>query len=163
MFKIISSEKHAKLKEDIDYWKDRALEEKRSRNFYKTLYKKEKSWHKFYKEECGKRISEYMYLKQKYDELKERKKEVTLISLGEIKNLNKAKKLAKEVKKAINNEHYCDRNCFAEHVLQAIQSDYDSHNGKYRESFIRHWYWNLSNEYPWLKSLYIIDGKIYFK
>ena len=76
------------------------------------------------------------------------------------------KKLKAEIErleKLLDSEHHCNQNCFAEHVLQAIQSDYDSHNGKYRESFIRRWYWNLSNEYPWLKSLYIIDGKIYFK
>ena len=105
MIKIISSEEYAKLKSDVEYWKKLVLKKESSRNFYETLYKEEKSWHMFYKEEHGKRVSEYMLLRQKYDELKERKKEVTLISLGEIKNLNKAKKLAKEVKKAINNEH----------------------------------------------------------
>ena len=43
MFKIISSEEHAKLKEDVDYWKDLALKEANSLNFYETLYKSEKA------------------------------------------------------------------------------------------------------------------------
>lgn len=68
MFKIISSEEYAKLKEDVDYWKDLALKEANSLNFYETLYKEEKSWHRFYKEEHGKRVSDYMTLKEKYNE-----------------------------------------------------------------------------------------------
>ena len=71
MFKIISSEEHAKLTEDIDYWKARVLEEERSKNFYETLYKDEKSWHIFYKEEYAKRVNEYMILRQRYEELKD--------------------------------------------------------------------------------------------
>lgn len=50
MFKIISSEEYAKLKEDVDYWKTRALKEKsfckgimKERNFYENLYKSQKA------------------------------------------------------------------------------------------------------------------------
>ena len=153
MIKIISSEDYYKLTGDIDYWKARALEEEHSKIFYETLYKEEKSWN--------------MLLMQKYDELKEQKQEkATFISLGEVKSLSKAQKIAEEVKKAINSEHHCDKNCFAEHVLPAIQSDYDSIDSKNRVAkylFINYWYDNLVAFYPWLKRLYSINGKIRFK
>ena len=45
MVKIISNEEYAKLTRDVDYWKDLALREEKSKNFYETLYKEEKSWH----------------------------------------------------------------------------------------------------------------------
>ena len=67
MAKIISNEEYAKLTRDVDYWKDLALREEKSKNFYETLYKEEKSWHRFYKEEHGKRVSDYMTLKEKYN------------------------------------------------------------------------------------------------
>jgi len=73
MFKIISNEEHAKLIRDVDYWKDLALREEKSKNFYETLYKEEKSWHRFYKEEHGKRVSDYMTLKEKYNKLDKEK------------------------------------------------------------------------------------------
>lgn len=130
MIKIISSEEYAKLTGNIDYWKARALEEERSKNFYKTLYKEEKSWHIFYKEEHGKRISEYMTLKE------------------------------------LNNEHHCDKDCFAEHVLPAIQSDYDSrsinfkNNWYERHNFLQYWKRKLKNEYNFIECLYMIAGTI---
>ena len=80
MFKIISSEEHAKLIRDVDYWKDLALREEKSKNFYETLYKEEKSWHRFYKEEHGKRVSDYMTLKEKYNKLD--KEKITFVSFG---------------------------------------------------------------------------------
>lgn len=43
MFKIISSEEYAKLKEDVDYWKTRALKEENRKNFYENLYKSQKA------------------------------------------------------------------------------------------------------------------------
>lgn len=67
MVKIISNEEYAKLTRDVDYWKDLALREEKSKSFYETLYKEEKSWHRFYKEEYGKRVSDYMTLKEKYN------------------------------------------------------------------------------------------------
>ena len=67
MVKIISNEEYTKLTRDVDYWKDLALREEKSKNFYETLYKEEKSWHRFYKEELGKRVSDYMTLKEKYN------------------------------------------------------------------------------------------------
>ena len=68
MVKIIGNEEYAKLTRDVDYWKDLALRKEKSKNFYETLYKEEKSWHRFYKEEHGKRVSDYMTLKGKYNE-----------------------------------------------------------------------------------------------
>lgn len=75
MVKIISNEEYAKLTRDVDYWKDLALREEKSKNFYETLYKEEKSWHRFYKEEHGKRVSDYMALKEKYNKLDKEKLE----------------------------------------------------------------------------------------
>lgn len=106
MIKNISIEEHNKLKSDVDYWKKRALKKESSRNLYETLYKEEKSWHKFYKEEYAKRVSEYMSLRQKYEELKEQKQEkVTFISLKGVKSLSKTQKIAEEVRKLIDNEN----------------------------------------------------------
>ena len=68
MVKIIGNEEYAKLTRDVDYWKDLSLRKEKSKNFYETLYKEEKSWHRFYKEEHGKRVSDYMTLKEKYNE-----------------------------------------------------------------------------------------------
>lgn len=138
MFKIMSIEEHAKLTRDVDYWETRALKEENSKNFYETLYKEEKSWHRFYKEEHGKRVSEYMVLREKYDELK----------------------------KVVNDEHYCNRHCFTEHILPAIQRDYDSRSIQFkndwqkRRCFIQHWKQKLKNEYDFLESLYMIADTI---
>lgn len=133
MVKVISNEEYLELKRNANYWGTIALEEKKLKNFYENLYKEEKSWHRFYKEEHGKRVSKYMVLREKYDELK----------------------------KVVNNEHHCNQHCFKEHILPAIQRDYESTYEKF--NFLNYWYEKLSKEYPWLKSLYIIDGKIYFK
>lgn len=70
---------------------------------YKTLYKEEKSWHRFYKEEHGKRVSDYMTLKEKYNKLD--KEKITFVSFGEVKSLRKARKIAEEFRKTLNNEH----------------------------------------------------------
>lgn len=72
-----------------------------------------------------------------------------------------SKQIIKELNK--NEEHKCTPECFQEHVIKAIQNDYDSHNGKYRVSLVKYWFDNLWPYYPWLESLYIIDNKIYFK
>lgn len=82
MFKIISSEEHAKLKEDVDYWKTLAT----------TSVK-----------EHVKRVDEYKILKEKYNKLD--KEKVTFVSFGEVKSLRKARKIAEELKKTFNNEH----------------------------------------------------------
>lgn len=103
MVKIISNEEYAKLTRDVDYWKARALKKENSKNFYKTLYKEEKSWHRFYKEEHGKRVSDYMTLKEKYNKID--KEKITFVSFGEVKSLRKARKIAEEFRKTLNNEH----------------------------------------------------------
>ena len=138
MIKIISSEEYAKLTGDIYYWKARALEEERSKDFYKTLYKKEKSWHSFYKGKNAESISDYMFLMKKYQ------------------------KLAKK----INNEHQCDKNCFAEHVLPAIQSDYDKCNNSsnlIRNKFIEYWSNKLYDEYDFVQYITLINDKLAVK
>ena len=78
MFKIISSEEHAKLKEDVDYWKTLAT----------TSVK-----------ENVKRVDEYKILKEKYNKLD--KEKVTFVSFGEVKSLRKARKIAEELKKRL--------------------------------------------------------------
>ena len=75
--------------------------------------------------------------------------------------------IVKKVTKNIleKQEHNCTPECFGKHVIKAIQNDYDSINFKNTISkhyFIHYWHNKLSVEYPWLKSLYIIDSKIYF-
>ena len=98
MFKIISSEEHAKLTKDVDYWKALALKE--------------------------------------------------------------------DIEKGINNEHQCNQYCFKEHVLPAIQRDYDYRSIKFkndwqkRHCFIQHWKQKLKNEYDFLESLYMIVDTI---
>ena len=138
MIKIISSEEHAKLTGNLDYWKTRALEEERSKNFYKTLCKEEKSCHIFYKGKSVESISDYMFLMKKYQKLAEK----------------------------INNEHQCDKNCFAEHVLPAIQSDYNYKlldfmlDQSERLHFLKHWDKKLKNEYNFIEDLYTITDTI---
>lgn len=138
MIKIISSEEHAKLTGNIDYWKTRALEEERSKNFYKTLYKEEKSCHGFYKGKNAESISDYMFLMKKYQKLVEK----------------------------INNEHKCTRSCFAEHVLPAIQNDYNNKVLEFlldrneRHYFLKYWDKKLKNEYDFVENLYMIADTI---
>ena len=38
MFKIISSEEHAKLTKDVDYWKALALKEEKRKELYQNIY-----------------------------------------------------------------------------------------------------------------------------
>lgn len=138
MIKFISSEEYAKLTGDIDYWKARALQEEKMKIFLRNKYNNEYSKsHRYYEE--------YIDSERENEELKRK-----------IKELEKEK-----VIKAINNEHHCDNSCFAEHVLSAIQRDYNYTSKKF--DFIGYWYEKLSKEYPWLKCLYVIGGKIYFK
>lgn len=48
-------------------------------------------------------------------------------------------------------------------MIKAIKSDYDSCPAVFKATFLRYWYDKLSKEYPWLKCLYVIDGKINFE
>lgn len=125
MIKIISSEEHTRLTGNLDYWKARALEEERSKKFYKTLYK----------EKNAELISDYMFLMKKYQ------------------------KLAKK----INNEHHCDKKCFTEHVLPAIQSDYDKLNNSsnlIRHKFIEYWSERLCDEYNFVNCICLVNDKL---
>ena len=138
MIKFISSEEYEKLTGNLDYWKARALEEERSKNFYKTLCEEEKSWHEFYKGKNAESISDYMFLMKKYQKLAEK----------------------------INNEHQCDKNCFAEHVLPAIQRDYDKCNNSsnlIRHKFIEHWSDKLYDEYDFVSCICLINDKLAVK
>ena len=67
MFKIINSEEYAKLKEDVDYWKARALEEENRKNFYENL-------HKSQKEKVIELIKENQLLDLKIEELENKNK-----------------------------------------------------------------------------------------
>lgn len=97
MFKIISSEEYAKLMRDIDYWKRRALEEK-------------EHWQKIHENKVSDIIKENKSLRRKLEELE--KDKVTFVSFGEVKSLRKGRKIAEEFRKTLNNEHYCNLNCF---------------------------------------------------
>ena len=147
MIKFISSEEHAKLTGDIDYWNCQALEQKR--------------WHDFYENKARLLLKENELLKQKIEELD--KEKVTFINLGEFKSLTKAKKLAEEVRKVINNEHHCNTNCFSKHVLPAIQNDYNKFEYNsilLQNKFFEHWNNKLFNEYDFAKSIALVNGKI---
>ena len=135
MIKNISIEEYNKLKSDVDYWKKRALKKEHSRNLYETLYKEEKSWHKFYKEKNAESISDYMALIEKY----------------------------RKLSKKINNEHKCDRNCFAEHILPAIQSDYEKYNNSshlIQHKFIEYWSDKLYDEYDFVHCICLVNDKL---
>ena len=146
MIKFISVEQYNELKSDVDRWKRLAKEEVKER---------------------VKKVHEYNALKEKYDELKEQKQEkATFISLGEVKSLSKAQKIAEEVRKLINNEHCCNKKCFAEHVLPAIQNDYDKINHSSNlisHKFIEHWSDKLCYEYNFINCICVVNGKITVK
>lgn len=96
MVKIISNEEYAKLKRDVDCWKTRALKEEKRKNFYENLYKSQKV-------KGIELIRENQSLDRKLEELEKNK--VTFVSFGEVKGLKKARKIAEEFKKTLNNEH----------------------------------------------------------
>lgn len=151
MFKIMSSEEYEKLTRGIDYWKMRTLEEK--------AY-----WQRIHENKVSDIIKENKSLRCKVKELE--KDKVTFISLGEVKDLNKAKKMAEEIIKEINNEHQCNRHCFTEHILPAIQSDYDECNYNshlIQHKFIEYWSEKLSNEYDFVNCICLMNGKIAVK
>ena len=99
--------------------------------------------------------------------LKGEKEKVTFISFKGIKALNEAEILAEKVRKALNNEHHCDKNCFAEHILPAIQSDYDKLSNfqkrdlMYDVKFFSHWENKLRKEYDFLFSIYKVKDTIF--
>lgn len=96
-------------------------------------------------------------------ELDKKLKEPPVINIS--MNKESIDNIVKKVTESIirKQEHKCTPECFGKHVIKAIQSDFDSHGRKFRERFIRWWFFNLEKEYPWLESLYIINEKIYFK
>lgn len=76
-------------------------------------------------------------------------------------------KYLKEPKAILNidvtsGEHKCTPECFEKHVIKAIQDDYDSCSKKNKPYFLMYWYDNLSEYYPWLKTLFSVNGKIGF-
>ena len=127
MFKIISSEEHAKLTKDVDYWKTLALKEEKRKKLYQNLYESQIS-------KVFKLTTEKRSLDRKLE----------------------------DIEKGINNEHQCNQYCFKEHVLPAIQRDYDYRSIQFkndwqkRHYFIQLWEQKLKNEYDFLESLYMI-------
>ena len=95
-----------------------------------------------------------------YEALYKVKKEKVIELIRENQSLDR--KLDKE----IYSEHNCNLNCFKEHVLPAIQRDYDSKSIQFkndwheRHCFIQHWKQKLKNEYDFLESLYMISDTI---
>lgn len=85
-----------------------------------------------------KRVNEYITLNEKYNELKI----------------------------LVNNEHHCDKSCFEEHVLPAIQRDYDYKALDFmldrdeRECFLKYWNKKLKSEYDFIDYLYMIADTI---
>lgn len=68
-----------------------------------------------------------------------------------------------ELEKGINNEHNCNRNCFKEHVLPAIQCDLN--NFRYEKDseefdFLCYWDKKIKKEYDFVKYLHIYKGLI---
>ena len=114
--------------------------------------------------------SELEILKKENEELKtEIKKQNKLITYNISINKEDFDSAIKKVTENIlrEKEHKCTSECFGKHVIKAIQKDYDSIDSKNDKLdkfiFINYWHEKLSEEYYWLKCLYIIDGKIYFE
>lgn len=79
---------------------------------------------------------------------------------------DKLKAEIKRLEELINNEHKCDKNCFAEHVLSAIQSDYDKCNNSsnlIRNKFIEYWSNKLYDEYDFVQYITLINDKLAVK
>lgn len=76
------------------------------------------------------------------------------------------KKLKEEIErleKLLDSEHHCDKNCFAEHVLPAIQRDYDKCNNSshlIRHKFIEYWSDRLCDEYNFINCICLINDKL---
>lgn len=77
------------------------------------------------------------------------------------------KGLEKSIASILNGEeHNCDKNCFAEHVLPAIQSDYNYKvlefmlDSDKRHYFIEYWNQQLKKEYNFIENLYMIADTI---
>ena len=78
----------------------------------------------------------------------------------------KLKTEIKRLEELLDNEHKCDKNCFAEHVLPAIQSDYDKCNNSshlIRHKFIEHWSNKLYDEYDFVHYICLINDKLAVK
>ena len=154
MVKIISNEEYAKLTRDIDCWKALALKEENRKNFYENLYKSQKV-------KGIELIRENQSLDRKLEEL-ENKNKLSSIYDRLIFQSN-LKKIDKELEKEIYNEHYCNRNCFKEHILPSIQSDLN--NFRYEKDseefdFLCYWDKKIKKEYDFVKYLHIYNGLI---
>jgi hypothetical protein len=153
MAKIISNEEYAKLTRDVDYWKDLALREESYKNFYEALYKVKK-------EKVIELMRENQSLDRKLEELENKNK------LSSIYDKLILQSKLKKIDKEIYSEHNCNLNCFKEHVLPAIQRDYDSKSIQFkndwheRHCFIQQWKQKLKNDYDFLESLYMIADTI---
>lgn len=60
-------------------------------------------------------------------------------------------------------EHKCTKECFEEHILSVIQSDYNKlnfENGKAKQHFLDYWSTDLKREYDFIAYFYIVCDKI---
>lgn len=101
--------------------------------------------------------------KKAYNELKEKKAKEVNFTINEI-NADVWKLIRSE---ALQKTHKCTKRCFVEHVMPAIQRDYDSINPKYKEdnktinAFLIHWEKRLSENYDFIHYLYVnFDGEV---
>ena len=100
--------------------------------------------------------------KKAYNELKEKQTKEVKVTVNQFSN---------DVWKLIRDEvlqetHKCTKECFREHVLPAIQSDYNSIDPKYKKNenviddFLDHWERRLSETYYFVDALFLFQGHV---
>lgn len=117
------------------------------------------SWSKFKLERENKELRER--IESLVEEIKFLKAPKATIN---IKASVSGEELANEIVKKLKEEkeHKCTPECFEEHVIKVIQTDYAYRPKVSKDKYIKYWYEKLSKNYPWLESLFIINGKISF-
>ena len=102
--------------------------------------------------------------KKAYNELKEKEtKEVNFT----INQINAGVWKAIKAKTFPEETHKCTKECFVDHVMPAVQRDYDSINPKYKEdietinAFLKHWGLRLKETYSFVNYLFVnFDGEV---
>lgn len=101
--------------------------------------------------------------KKAYNKLKEKQTEPITFKINQINadvwKMIKAKTFPEET-------HKCTKECFRQHVLPAVQRDYDNMNPKYKENndyvsrFLAHWNDRLNDTYNFVDNLFLFQGHI---